>query len=61
MESFQPELSFSPLNRAKTVSRLHGNNQPGLIQNSCSGPGRDFCRAETIKSGNGAILLYFAA
>ena len=31
MESFQPGLNFSPVNRAEIASRLHGQFEPGLI------------------------------
>jgi hypothetical protein len=30
MESFQPGLNFSPVNRAEIASRLHGQFEPGL-------------------------------
>jgi hypothetical protein len=30
MESFQPRLNFSPVNRAEITSRLHGQFEPGL-------------------------------
>ena len=29
MESFQPGMNFSPVNRAEIASRLHGNLNPG--------------------------------
>ena len=58
MESFQPGLSFSPVNRAEIVLRLHGNIQPGLTQHCSSSEVKIFARAETIKSRNEAILVY---
>ena len=58
MESFQPGLSFSPVNRAEIVLRLHGNIQPGVTQNCSSREVKIFARAETIKSRNEAILVY---
>jgi hypothetical protein len=30
MESFQPGLNFSPVNRDEIASRLHGQVEPGL-------------------------------
>ena len=36
MESFQPGLSFSPVNRAEIDLGLHGNTQPGVTQNCSS-------------------------
>ena len=57
MESFQPGLSFSPVNRAEIVLRLHGNIQPGVTQNCSSSEAKIFARAET-KSRNEAILVY---
>ena len=58
MESFQPGSSFSPVNRAEIVLRLHGNIQPGVTQNCRSSEAKMFARAETIKSRNEAILVY---
>ena len=58
MESFQPGLSFSPVNRAEIDLRLHGNTQPGVTQNYSSSEAKIFARAETIKSRNEAILVY---
>ena len=58
MESFQPGLSFSPVNRAEIVLRLDGNIQPGVTQNCSSSEAKTFAWAETIKSQNEAILVY---
>ena len=58
MESFQPGLSFTQVNRAEIVLRLHGNIQLGITQNCSSGEAKIFARAETIKSGNEATLVY---
>ena len=57
MESLQPGLSFSPVNRAEIVLRLHGNIQPGVTQNCSSSEAKIFARADTIKSRNEAILV----
>ena len=54
MESFQPGLSFSPVNRADIVLRLHANIQPGVTQNCSSSETKIFA----IKSQNEAILVY---
>ena len=58
MENFQPGLSFSQINRAEIVLRLHSNIQSGVTQNCSSSEAKIFARAETIKSRNEAILVY---
>ena len=58
MENFQPGMSFSPVNRAEIVLRLHGIIQPGLTQNCSSSEAKIFAHAGTIRSRNEAILVY---
>ena len=52
-------ITWSPVNRAEIVLRLHGIIQPGVTQNCSSSEAKIFARAETIKSRYEAILGLF--
>ena len=64
MESFQPGLNFSPVNRAEIASRLHGQFEPGLsfraIFIPCSKQTRAemSSRAEIIQYHEGQYCLF---